>query len=252
MQKFIYYLILAGLLASQRPARAQASSHASLPPEARISDCCQVIAGDSAALYYDHSYLLTPVACADVRRLTRINQQGDFEGETRDYTIATNQLLYRQHYLHGKREGTYEAFYPNGQRAVLGNFAAGEPLGDWQFWNADGRPQRVLNWATATPGVPTRPRLLACWDSTGRQVVSQGAGQWVERQPGLYRLITGPVVDGLAQGSWECRALTDNQLLARETFEQGTFKEGESLTGRFARRYNGHATLEPIIEDYSA
>ncbi|QKG54504.1 toxin-antitoxin system YwqK family antitoxin [Hymenobacter sp. BRD67] len=249
MKQALRLVALLGLLTSLFfQVEAQTPSHLVLPAKAVLTDCYRIISGDSVAMYYSYGYYLTPVACADVRRLTIIDSEGNFEGATQDYDLKDNHLMYRQHYLHGQRQGAFEAFYPNGQRSIAGSFNQGQPAGEWHFWRPDGRPQQQLAWENLP--LPTM-RLIACWDSTGQQIVHDGNGQWLQIQPQLRRLVTGPVVNALAQGTWECRELKTNKLLATEVFEKGKFKGGQSLTGRFAGRYKDHSTLEPVVDDPS-
>ena len=128
------------------PLVGQAQQAAVPDTQAKLADCVRDIKGDSVALYYSEHYELTPVGCATFCRYTHLGPKGSIYGEVRDYRLATQQLAYRQHYANGVRQGSYEAYYPNGQLQMRGTYAQGEPSGEWHFWYASGKPWQVLRW----------------------------------------------------------------------------------------------------------
>lgn len=179
------------------PLAARAQQPPTPPTQAKLADCVRDIKGDSVALYFDERYRLTPVPCATICRYTHLDPQGNIYGEVRDYRVATQQLAYRQHYAHGVRQGSYEAFYPNGQPQMRGTFSQGAPSGEWQFWYASGKPWQVLRWE----GRPTRPwRFVAYWDSIGQQLLANGTGRWRELNPQQQRRLEGQVVNEVPDG----------------------------------------------------
>ncbi|WP_151087150.1 toxin-antitoxin system YwqK family antitoxin [Hymenobacter baengnokdamensis] len=243
------YLIIKSLVSSILWLPGAAWAQAPVGPAATtvaLTECVKVIKGDSMALYYDKSYVLTPIACASVCRLTRIDPQGNFDGEVRDYTGPGNKLRYRQHYRHGQREGAYESFYLNGQPAIRGAFTQGQPAGTWVFWYANGQKQQELEWLS--PSEP-RLRIVAYWDSTGQQLVTAGNGRWSGIMPDLHRQVSGPVVNGLANGIWESRDPATKQLLTTEVYQNGVFKNGKALDGKYPGPYKDQALLRPRLSD---
>ena len=242
---FIKFFVAATLLVAAGQPNGAQGQVAPAAGQATLSQCVQVIRGDNVVLFYDANYTLTPPACAPIRRFTRITATGDFNGETRDYDARTQKLRARLHYQQGKREGRYETYFPNGQLAVQGSFAQGQPAGTWQFWYANGQQRQTLEWT----GLPApRLRILAYWDSTGQQGVTNGNGLWRDVMPMLHSRFGGPVIGGVAQGVWENRAIATNKLLTTEVYEQGRFKEGKALDG-LGGRYKDRPLLEPQVGD---
>jgi hypothetical protein len=241
---------LAGLFLLGTPLLATAQAQPSAPPEqAKLSACVQEFSGDSVALFYDARYTLTPMACATLRRQTRLDDKGNFDGDTRDYQRANNQLLFRQQYDHGVRQGVYEAYYPNGQAQMRGTFSKGEPSGEWQFWYANGKPWQTLRWDATGP----QPwRFVAYWDSTGQQLLANGRGRWQEINPRLHRRIEGQVVNELPDGEWQIYHLDGQKLLTTETYALGAFKKGHNWVGIGAANYRDKPRIVPTFEDRSA
>ncbi|GAB3575667.1 hypothetical protein GCM10027345_11310 [Hymenobacter daeguensis] len=215
--------------------------------EATVPECISVVAGDSTILYYNHAYALTPPACASIRRHAHVSDQGDFLGEARDYSMATGRLLSRIYYLKSVRDGAYETYFPNGRLAVRGAFAKGEPTGSWEFWYPNGQRKHTLDW---TGQVASPIRIVAAWDSTGQQTVTNGNGLWQDVMRLVPRRYGGPVLNGLPQGVWESHDVASGKLLTTEVYEQGIFRGGKSLDG--GRRYKSRALLEPQIDDPTA
>ncbi len=219
--------------------------------QVRVADCVRDIKGDSVALYFDERYRLTPIACATFCRYTHLDPTGKVYGEVRDYRVASQQLAYRQHYEHGVRQGSYEAFYPNGQLQVRGTFAQDVPSGEWQFWYASGKPWQVLRWDAAAP---QSWRFVAYWDSTGQQLLAGGNGHWRELNPPQHRRIEGQVVNELPDGDWTFYQLAfdPTKPLAIETYEKGVFKKGRNLSKLGSGTYHDQPRLVPTFDDPSA
>ncbi|MDB5233238.1 MAG: hypothetical protein JWR44_231 [Hymenobacter sp.] len=214
-----------------------------------VPECIAVVAGDSTILYYDLNYNLTPPACAAIRRHTHVTDNGDFQGEASDYTIATSRLRSRLHYQASQREGGYETFFSDGKMSARGTFTHGEPTGSWEFWYPNGQRKQTLEW-TGQPAPASRFRIVAAWDATGLQTVTNGNGLWQDVMRSVPRRYGGPVLNGLAQGVWESRDVASGKLLTTEVYEQGLFKGGKALDG--GGRYKTHSLLEPQLDDPTA
>lgn len=244
------FTICSGILLGL-PLSALSQQVAAPPTQAKLADCVRDIKGDSVALYYDKRYELTPGACATFCRYTRLDPTGSIYGEVRDYRLAGQQLAFRQHYDHGVRQGSYEAYYPNGQLQMQGTFTQDEPSGEWRFWYASGKPWQVLRWdAKAVHSW----RYVAYWDSTGQQLLANGNGHWQEINVQQRHHIEGRVVNELPDGEWLfCASASDaTQPLTVETYEKGVFKKGRNLSKLGAGTYRDRPHLGPSFEDPSA
>ncbi|MCC3156068.1 hypothetical protein LJ737_02410 [Hymenobacter sp. 15J16-1T3B] len=204
-----------------------------------FKDCYQVIRNDSVRLFYDADYLLTPSACASIRRLTRITPDGNFTGEARDYWMDENVLALRVRYVNGKADGPIEQFARSGKPVVRGQLAQGVPTGEWHYWYANGQPRQVLRFP-AEGGF----RIVAYWDSTGARRATDGNGYWEGAPPPnyvtsgsgawlperTYFRFRGPVAEGLPHGQWQSIDTRTNQPFSDEMFSRGRFRSGQLST----------------------
>ena len=233
------------------PVAVQAQQTPAPDTQAKLADCVRDIKGDSVALYYNERYELTPVACATFCRYTHLGPKGSLYGEVRDYRLATQQLAYRQHYDKGVRQGSYEAYYPNGQLQIRGAYEQGEPSGEWQFWYASGKPWQVLRWN----GTGAQPwRFVAYWDSTGQQLLMNGTGHWRAINSRQHHRIEGQVLNEQPDGEWQMYHLdlSPIRLLGTETYERGVFKKGRSIAQMGNFTYRDQPRYVPTFDDPSA
>ena len=230
-------------------ARTISQINSLLKPNPPMVSECIVVAGDSTILYYDLNYNLTPPACASIRRHIQVTDNGDFQGEARDYTMATGRLRSRLHYQVSQREGQYETYFPNGKMSARGNYVHGEPTGSWEFWYPNGQRKQTFEW-NDQPAPAPRFRIIAAWDTTGQQAVTNGNGLWQDVMRSVPRRYGGPVLNGLPQGVWESHEVASGNLVTTETFEKGLFQGGKALDK--GGRYKTRSLLEPQVDDPTA
>ena len=195
----------------------------------KIQDCYQVVSGDSVSLYYNRDYQLMPVACGSIRRQSRINAKGNFNGAVADYRAGDNRLLLRGHYQDNQRAGAFEQYdEETGKLVWSGAYTHGQPSGEWRYWYPSGLPRQVVRYE------PMGLRLWQYWDEQGQQRLTDGKGEWRDKDNyGGWR--GGPVEKGLPTGRWEShggRAFgKDAPLLTAETFEAGKLVKGQVAFG---------------------
>ncbi|MFD2719023.1 toxin-antitoxin system YwqK family antitoxin [Hymenobacter monticola] len=217
----------------------------------KLADCVKLMRADSAQLFFDARYALVPPACATIRRESRMDAAtGSFQGEVRDYLVADNSLLTKVRYANGVREGDYEQHYANHQLATTGRFVKGQPTGTWKYWYASGQPWQTLELGSGGP-----MRIVAYWDSTGRQRVTDGAGTWEENTDGTMPThVSGRVVAGLMEGTWERRSRLDKLVLTAEDYRAGRLLEGRQYMATVGKpkKYQDRSLLGPQAVDASA
>jgi hypothetical protein len=219
--------------------------------ELKLADCVKLVRADSVHMFFDARYALVPPACATIRRESRMDAAtGSFQGEVRDYLVADNSLLTKVRYANGVRDGGYEQHYANRQLVATGYFTKGQPVGTWKYWYASGQPWQTLELSNAAP-----MRIVAYWDSTGRQRVTNGAGTWEENTTGsMPTRVGGRVVAGLMEGTWERRSLLDKQVLTAEDYRAGRLLEGRQYMATVGKpkKYQTQSLLGPQAVDASA
>lgn len=177
---------------------------------------------DSVVFYYNAYYALTPPGCAVIRRHVRLDSTGAFHGVVRDYQLSNNVLLLSGAYRHGRKQGVFELFYPDGEPAVRARYHEGKQVGDWAYWYHSGQPRQVVRFEE-----PERPALLRFWAPDGALLVQNGAGTWQMEEAGTQ--LAGPIRNGLPDGRWTRRFSRGGQLYAVEYFEQGQFRKGTTF-----------------------
>ncbi|MBB4600364.1 hypothetical protein HNQ93_000156 [Hymenobacter luteus] len=195
-----------------------------------------MVQGDSIILFYDAAYVLTPPACASIRRHTRLTATGDFRGEVRDYWMDSNTLILRAHYQDAKATGTVEQFFTDGRPAVRGQLRQGVPADEWHYWYPTGQRHQTLVFSSEG-----HVQIQAYWDSTGAPRTTDGAGYWEGTlapqyvrigpvQPpladdGLY--FRGTLRNGVPHGEWQSVNRNTKQVFTSETFVDGRFRGGK-------------------------
>jgi hypothetical protein len=188
---------------------------------APLSTYVRVVQADSVHLFYSADYGMVQPACAVVRRHVRLDASGSFQGRFRDYQVAGDSLLQAGTYEHGKKQGPFQSYHPNGRLAARGQYVADQPSGLWQYWYASGQQRQVLHFGDA--GLV---KVVDAWAEDGQPTVSNGAGSW-QGVSGPYRL-GGPVLQGRPDGRWEAKSPNGSVVLA-ETFAGGQFKSGRQF-----------------------
>jgi hypothetical protein len=187
--------------------------------QASLASYVSVIQGDSVAFHYGLSYEMQQPACATVRRLVRLDQDGSFHGVFRDVRVGDT-LVATGTYQHGRKEGLFTTYHLNGQVAARGHYQQNQRTGDWEYWYPSGQRRQILHFEAN--GQPT---VRAYWTATGVQQVQDGNGVW--HQTDSFATIGGPVVEGHATGEWHRTAVGSGKLMTTETFDaKGHFRQG--------------------------
>lgn len=180
--------------------------------QAKPEECFTVLHNDSVAFYFNSIYNLVPKNCGSIVRYTRVSADFNFEGDFVDYQTGSNRLLTRGHYTNHIRNGLFEEYYPEtGQLHWRGAYKQGQPVGEWSYWYADGKPKQVIRYEA--DGL----KFWQFWDDNGQQLLVNGNGEWWIKTTGSWR--GGPVKNSLPDGHWEDRSLI---AVARPLFDKST------------------------------
>ncbi|WP_157630076.1 toxin-antitoxin system YwqK family antitoxin [Thermonema rossianum] len=69
---------------------------------------------------------------------------------------------------HGKLEGNYYFFYPNGRIAIKGQYEAGQRVGVWMEYYPNGQRKREIHYPRK-PDTNEKPYILRQWDERGKE-----------------------------------------------------------------------------------
>lgn len=180
-------------------------------------------------LYYNKYWeLTTPDSAQYYRECTIDSVRREFAGSFTDYHFDGVKLT-EGAYVDGKMHGVFSNWFHNGQLESEGNFIASHQTGTWKYFYPDGRERQEVLFDDA--GF----RVKNFYDSTGRQLVTNGMGHWYEFYE-EYRLAgilsnEGNFVDGKKEGTWT--TAYNGIPFIREKFVDGKFIEGlEMIEGK--------------------
>lgn len=226
---------------------AQVPAAAAEPVPLTLQQCSRVLTPDSVVFFYSAYYALTPPGCATIRRHVRLDSTGAFHGVVKDYQLSNNVLLLSGAYRHGRKQGVFELFYPDGEPAVRARYNAGQPVGDWTYWYHSGQPRQIVRFEK-----PEQPTLQRFWSLGGKLLVSEGMGQWEWTESGTQ--LAGAIRNGLPDGRWVRRYMPGGQPYSTEYFENGRFRRGtifhEPAPGEYVLPLDTERAPFLDIEDY--
>lgn len=160
-----------------------------------------VITDDSVVMFFNTGYRFCEKECLDFKRYTKVNDNGDFNGDFVDSTLSGN-ILAKGHYDKGIKNGWFQISIPDQYLHFTGSFKENLPIGLWQYYYADGRPERKIAISTSDT------LLIDFFDEKGNQLVKDGNGFFKGRVhvygSGLYNRViaSGKIVNGKAMGRW--------------------------------------------------
>jgi len=206
-----------------------------------------VIDQDSVVMYFSDSYNFTWKNCAENRRYTKIDSLGDFYKSFIDID-ANNTIMAKGYYYDGVKNGYFETFHSNGRLKSKGNFKDHLPVGTWNYFYEDGKPEREL----LISSVDTF--LIQFYDEQGGHTVIDGNGKFnglvaaSDRFFNTRIIASGKIVNGKADGEWKSYIRT--VPYCTETFDKGVFLHGQytSLVEK-SKKYTNRSYLKNIFID---
>lgn len=206
-----------------------------------------VIKEDSVVMYFSDAYNFTWKECAENRRYTKIDSLGDFYKSFIDMN-ANNTVLAKGYYYDGLKNGYFETFHTNGQLKSKGNFKEHLPVGTWNYFYEDGKPERELLINSADTF------LIQFYDEQGVHTVIDGNGNFNGPVAVNDRFFTttiiaaGKIVNGKADGEWKSYIRT--YPYCAEKFDKGIFLYGQytSMIEK-NKKYKDRSYLKNIFLD---
>ena len=182
-----------------------------------------VIQDDSVVMFFNTRYWLTEAYCADFKRYTRVDKNGDFFLAFTD-SSAQHNIVAKGFYNGGAKNGYFELYYPNGVMRCKGNYKNNIEDGTWHFYYEDGNPERTLSCSA------TDILLMDFIDKDGKVMVKDGNGYFngrVAADMPEYTVITasGKIVNGSPDGDWTSKY--SNKVYCNEVFKNGKFIKGD-------------------------
>jgi TonB family protein len=174
------------------------------------------------------------------------------DGQWQDWVVdvdADGKLVGKAFYENSKRVNYELAYHPNGVVAQRTDY--GDQENALSSWYPNGQVKQVGVVAEQKAMAVNKPdQITAFWDSTGRQLVRQGNGTAVYREPvksradsvrQTYFIEQGTYAAGVKQGVWTGR-YADGSYYYQEQYENGVCQGGKARTAgsdtvRYAVRY---------------
>ena len=183
----------------------------------------EIVAEDSALLFFTERNKFAEKNCADFVRYTRLDNTGYFDGYFEDRSNE-NMLIGKGNYVDGKKEGYFELYHLNGIMKSRGTYRNNMPTGQWEFFYESGAPERVLKITE------TDTLLVRFFDKKGNLKVEDGFGEFtgfVTGNSGASNVITakGTIEDGKPHGKWSS-TIHGNVAYCKEVFERGRLVRG--------------------------
>jgi len=176
-------------------------------------------------LYYTKGWELTKKDSAKyIRTATYDTVAYNFNGRVED-RFVNGELQMEGNYVFGLKEGEFTFFYENGVMESTGRFESNSRSGLWKYFYRNGIPRQELEF---TPVFGDEPTILFLNDSTGKRILTNGTGRWMEvvhLVRGTRLAITGEYKDNEKNGKWEVRS-TPGKNVVTEYFNKGRFVNG--------------------------
>ena len=184
----------------------------------------EIIKDDSVRMFFNERNKFIEKKCSDFVRYTRVDAQGNFNGYYRDISNDNNVLVSKGHYVHGKKHGYFEVYYPNGKIRCKGNYVENRPVGQWEYFYENELPERTIKITELDT------LLIRFVDKKGNVKVNGGNGEFdgpVAANlmfPSLV-IAKGAIEDGSPVGKWSSTTL-DNRVFCKEEFDHGILIRG--------------------------
>src|SRR5436190_191618 len=203
----------------------------------------EIIKDDSVVMFFNERNHFIDKECADYKRYIRVNSNGDFNSYFEDVT-KDNLLTGKGRYVHGKKYGRFETYYPNGKLKVKGYYTNNRPVEQWDYFYENGLPERTLKF-TATDTL-----LIRFVDPKGDVIVAEGNGEFKGFVAGLSKsdnLIAakGKIVNGKPHGKWS--STISNGPYCKEEFDNGKLIRGTFPNAQSDKSYNYPSHLNTFI-----
>lgn len=203
--------------------------------------------------FFDENYYLVDKNCEfkTIERVAGFDKEGSkFEGQFKDFHVATGHAILVGTYRDGLKEGPFKAYYPDGQLRWETTFRNGLPIGEWRYYYADGKPHLFI---TLEENSFTIDQM---WNKNGEQVVENGNGLYNLDSPIIgftehgytYYNRSGKVTNGMPEGRWPIMIFVSDKIrqnVGTEIFEGGKLVR-ESINRELFRTYYG--SLQSLVE----
>ncbi|MEI9919196.1 MAG: energy transducer TonB [Bacteroidota bacterium] len=176
-------------------------------------------------LYYNRGWELTTKDSARYIRTTTYDTLNYyFNGPVEDRFLSGD-LQMKGEYVDGLKEGQFTFYYENGHVESTGRFESNARSGVWKYFYRNAKPKAQLEF---TPVFGNEPAIKFMNDSTGRQILQDGNGNWfevVDLPNGGTRTIHGQYKDNEKAGKWTMREMPGKTIIV-ENFNKGRFLNG--------------------------
>ncbi len=191
--------------------------------DANVIEFYEIVKDDSVVMFFNNSYNFTEKNCLTFKRFTRVDKNGDFFQSVIDKD-TNDRIVGKGWYTDGQKNGPFELYHQNGNVKCSGNYAYGNPVGDWQYYYASGKPERLLRFSAE--GM----LLVDHYDENGNQLVKDGNGHFKGPVAGFdnfYKneiIASGKILDGKQEGEWT--STLQDHAYCSEKFNKGIFVNG--------------------------
>ncbi|MEJ0031189.1 MAG: hypothetical protein WDO15_12785 [Bacteroidota bacterium] len=185
-------------------------------------------------LYYSKAWQLTKKDSAwYVRTAAYDTNNYYFDGPVEDRYARgylSGELQMKGNYVAGIKEGEFSFYHENGHLESVGKFESNARSGLWKYFYRNNKPRAQLEY---TPVFGDEPNILFLNDSTGKQILHNGTGNWFEIVPlisGGQLTIHGQYKDNQKTGKWTLREPKSKTVIV-ENFNKGRFLNGYVKVG---------------------
>jgi antitoxin component YwqK of YwqJK toxin-antitoxin module len=184
----------------------------------------EIIKEDSVRMFFNERYRFIEKKCSKFIRYTKVDTEGNFNGYYEDITNERI-LVGKGHYVHGKKHGYFELYYPNGKIHCRGNYKNNSPMGQWEYFYENALPERTIEITE------TDTLVIRFVDKKGNVKVINGNGEFNGFVMGRNSInpnsiiAKGKIENGKPNGKW-LSALYTNAIYCKEEFDHGKLIRG--------------------------
>ena len=146
-------------------------------------------------------------------------------------------------------QGPYISYYKNGQTKTKGSYKEKTKIGEWKSWYQNGQLKSVdnyLDFENKKLDPMLKHQLLEYYDSTGNQIITEGAGLYVEHFENSQQVReSGNYKKGYKAGEWKGYRI-DGSNFYTENYTKGVIKNGISWDDE-GKQYSYTQLEEPAV-----